>query len=136
MLTIGQTYNCEFKFTQADVNAFADVSGDHNPVHWDAAFAATTIFKRPILPGMLSASVFSKVLGTLFPGDGTIYLKQSLDFLKPMYVDTDYVALFTVKEIIKEKNRAVIETSIKQKVTGDLVCLIGEAEVMNIAMIN
>ncbi len=136
MLTIGQTYNCEFKFSQADVVAFADVSGDHNPVHFDKAFAATTIFKRPILPGMLSASVFSKVLGTLFPGDGTIYLKQSLDFLKPMYVDTDYIALFTVKEIIKEKNRAVIETVIKQKVTGGLVCISGEAEIMNIAMIN
>ncbi len=134
MLTVGQTYDYEFKFSQTDVVAFANVTGDKNPVHLDEAFAAKTIFKRRIMHGMLSASVFSKVFGTLFPGEGTIYLKQSLDFLKPMYVDTDYVAVFTVKEIIKDKNRAVIETVIKQKAT-EVVCISGEAMVMNIAMI-
>ena len=133
-LSIGQTYNYDFKFSQADVIAFANVTGDKNPVHLDEAFAAKSIFKRRIMHGMLSASVFSKVFGTLFPGEGTIYLKQSLDFLKPMYVDTDYVAVFTVKEIIKDKNRAVVETIVKQKAT-ELVCISGEAVIMNIALI-
>jgi acyl dehydratase len=133
MITIGQTYSHEFKFSQVDVVAFANVSGDHNPMHLDEAFAATTIFKRPILPGMLSASVFSKVFGTLFPGGGTIYLKQSLNFLKPMYVNTDYVAEFAVKNVIKNKNRAVIETIIKQKVT-EVICISGEATIMNIVI--
>ena len=134
MLTVGQTYNYEFKFSQVDVVAFANVTGDKNPVHLNEAFAVKTIFKRRIMHGMLSASVFSKVFGTLFPGEGTIYLKQSLDFLKPMYVDTDYVACFTVKEIIQDKNRAIIETIIKQKAT-EVVCVSGEATVMNIALI-
>lgn len=133
-LSIGQTYNYDFKFSQTDVVAFANVTGDKNPVHLDEAFAAKTIFKRRIMHVMLSASVFSKVFGTLFPGEGTIYLKQSLDFLKPMYVDTDYVAVFTVKEIIKDKNRAVVETIVKQKAT-EVVCISGEAAIMNTALI-
>lgn len=134
MITNGQTYTHDFKFSQAEVNAFAEVTGDKNPVHTDAAYAAKTFFKKPIMHGMLGASLFSKVFGTLFPGEGTIYLKQSLSFLKPMYVEVDYVAEFVVKEVIKDKNRAVIETLIKDKNTG-LVCTSGEAVVMNVDQI-
>ena len=132
MITVGQTYTHEFRFSQDDVIAFANATGDKNPVHLDADFAAKTQFKRPIMHGMLSASLFSKVFGTLFPGEGTIYLKQTLNFLKPMYVDTDYVAEFVVKDVIKDKNRATIETLIKQKATGSFVCASGEAVVMNV----
>jgi len=132
MITAGQTYSYEFNFSQADVIAFANATGDKNPVHIDADYAAKTQFKRPIMHGMLSASLFSKVFGTLFPGEGTIYLKQSLNFLKPMYVDTDYVAEFVVKDVIKDKNRATIETIIKQKGTPSFVCTSGEAVVMNV----
>ena len=131
MITVNQIYTHDFQFTQEEVNQFAKVTGDNNPVHTDAAFAANTIFKRPIMHGMLSASLFSKVFGTLFPGEGTIYLKQSLSFLKPMYVDTAYEAVFTVKEVIKDKNRAVVETMIKDKSTG-MVCTSGEATLMNV----
>ncbi|MFI5141502.1 MAG: MaoC family dehydratase [Bacteroidia bacterium] len=132
MIAVGQTYSHEFNFSQADVIAFANATGDKNPVHLDADFAAKTQFKRPIMHGMLSASLFSKVFGTLFPGEGTIYLKQTLNFLKPMYVDTDYVAEFVVKDVIKDKNRATIETLIKQKAPGGFVCTSGEAVIMNV----
>lgn len=131
MIKPNETYTHDFKFSQDEVNRFAEVTGDKNPVHLDAAYAAKTMFKRPIMHGMLSASLFSKVFGTLFPGEGTIYLKQSLSFLKPMYVDTDYEAVFTVKEVMGDKNRAVVETLIKDKNTG-LVCTSGEATVMNV----
>ena len=131
MIEKGQVYTHDFKFSQAEVAAFAQVTGDNNPVHLDPAYAAKTFFKKPIMHGMLGASLFSKVFGTLFPGEGTIYLKQSLSFLKPMYVDLDYVAEFGVKEVIKDKNRAVIETLIKDKTTG-LVVTSGEAVVMNV----
>jgi len=134
MIEVNQVYTHEFKFSQEEVNQFAQVTGDKNPVHTDAAYAATTMFKRPIMHGMLSASLFSKVFGTLFPGEGTIYLKQSLSFMKPMYVDTLYEAVFTVKEVIKEKNRATVETLIKDKATG-IVCTSGEATVMNVGKI-
>lgn len=131
MIHKDDTYSHDFKFSQDEVNRFAEVTGDKNPVHTDAEYASKTMFKRPIMHGMLSASLFSKVFGTLFPGEGTIYLKQSLNFLKPMYVETDYVAEFKVLDVIADKNRATIETVIKDKNTG-LVCTSGEATVMNV----
>ena len=102
MIEVNQVYTHDFQFSQEEVNRFAEVTGDKNPVHTDAEYAAKTMFKRPIMHGMLSASLFSKVFGTLFPGEGTIYLKQSLNFLKPMYVDVTYEAVFTVKEVKEE----------------------------------
>lgn len=134
MLKQNQIYTHEFQFTQEEVNRFAEVTGDKNPVHTNVEYAAKTMFKRPIMHGMLSASLFSKVFGTLFPGDGTIYLKQSLSFLRPMYVETPYEAVFTVKEIVSERNRAVIETVIKDKTSG-AICTSGEATVMNVEKI-
>jgi acyl dehydratase len=129
MIEVNQVYTHEFKFTQEDVNLFAQVTGDKNPVHLSEEYASKTMFKRPIMHGMLGASVFSKVFGTLFPGEGTIYLKQSLVFLKPMYVNTPYTAIFTVKEVIKEKHRAIIETTIVDET--NTVCTSGEALVLN-----
>lgn len=134
MIEVNQVYTHDFRFSQEEVNKFAEVTGDKNPVHLDADYAAKTMFKRPIMHGMLSASLFSKVFGTLFPGEGTIYLKQSLTFLKPMYVDTPYQAVFTVKEVVKDKNRAVVETLIKDVTNGN-VCTSGEATVMNVSRI-
>lgn len=131
MIELGQTYSHDFKFTQEEVNRFAEVTGDKNPVHLDADFAAKTLFKKPIMHGMLGAALFSKVFGVLFPGEGTIYLKQSLSFLRPMFVDVDYEAVFTVKEVNKEKHRAIVETVLKDKTTG-AVCTSGEATVMNV----
>ena len=134
MLEIGQTYSHNFKFTQEEVDRFAEVTGDKNPVHLDADFAAKTLFKKPIMHGMLGAALFSKVFGVLFPGEGTIYLKQSLNFLRPMYVDIDYEAVFTVKEVDAVKHIAVIETVIKNKTKGS-VCTSGDASVMNVEKI-
>ena len=71
-----------------------------------------------------------KVFGVLFPGEGTIYLSQTLNFLRPMFVDTNYEAIFTVKDVMKDKHRAIIETAIKDKTTGK-ICTTGEATVMN-----
>lgn len=110
---------------------FAEVTGDKNPVHLDEAYAAGTMFKRPIMHGFLGGSIFSKVFGTLFPGEGTIYLKQSMSFMRPMYVNTAYEVRMTVKEVNKEKHRANVETNIVDKATGDVV-ISGEATVMNV----
>lgn len=130
MLTQGQTYQYDFQYTQAQVQAFAEVTGDHNPVHLDTEYASKTAFKKPIMHGFLSGSVFSKVFGTLFPGEGTIYLRQNMEFLRPMYVDVAYQAVFTIKEINAEKHRAIVETIIYDLNTQK-PCLRGEAEVMN-----
>lgn len=130
----GTTYTHEFSFTQDEVIRFAEVTGDKNPVHLDAEYAAKTMFKKPIMHGFLGGSVFSKVFGTLFPGEGTIYLKQSMSFMRPMLVNTTYEVRMTVREVNKEKHRANVETNIVDKATGDVV-ISGEATVMNVTRI-
>ena len=107
-----------FRFSQADVADFARVTGDNNPLHLDDDYAATTSFKRPIIHGMLGASVFTKVLGTEFPGYGSVYLGQTLEFLRPMFVDTDYEAVFTVKSTNTDKHTAEILGELRDVQTG------------------
>lgn len=106
--SLNAVHQYTFRFSQADVTEFARVTGDNNPLHLDPDYAATTPFKRPIIHGMLGASVFTKVLGTEFPGYGSVYLGQTLEFLRPMFVDTDYEATFTVQSIDSAKHTAQI----------------------------
>lgn len=102
------THQHAFRFSQQDVIDFARVTGDNNPLHLDADFAAQTPFKRPIIHGMLGACIFTKVLGTEFPGPGSVYMAQTLDFLRPMFVETDYEVTFTVQSIDTAKHTAQI----------------------------
>ena len=111
-INIGSEYSYEFIFNQNDVINFAKAFGDDNPIHLDDEYAKTTIFEKRILHGFLGGSVFSKVFGTLFPGNGTIYLKQNMSFYKPMFIETNYVAKFKVIEVSSEKNRATVRTEI------------------------
>lgn len=111
-------YRSAFRFSQTDVIDFARVTGDNNPLHLDSDYAATTPFKRPIIHGMLGASVFTKVLGTEFPGHGSVYLGQTLEFLRPMFVDTDYEAVFTVQSVNLDKHTAQILGELRDVQTG------------------
>jgi 3-hydroxybutyryl-CoA dehydratase len=117
----GDVYRHEFSFTQNDVIAFAEASGDTNPIHLNMEFAKSTIFGRTIVHGFLGASIFSKVFGTIHPGFGTIYLKQDLRFLKPIFTNEKYFAVFEVLEIIPIKNRAEIRTSIINQQSEKLI---------------
>ncbi len=130
MLELNQVYTHQFMFSQSDVENFAKVTGDSNPIHLDEAYAKNTIFKKPIMHGFLGGSIFSKVFGTLFPGEGTIYLKQSMEFLRPMFVDIEYEAIFTVKEIDRAKNTVLIQSIIVDRETNKET-IRGEAFVMN-----
>jgi acyl dehydratase len=122
-------YSESFLISQKQVEDFARLSGDTNPVHLDPEYAKSTIFGKPIIHGLLGASIFSRILGTVFPGEGTIYLNQQLRFDAPMFVDTEYRAQFKVLEIIKERNRARIETLILNKENEHMIT--GEALVKN-----
>lgn len=128
-LQVGDAWEMTLSWTQAQVDAFATVSGDHNPLHLDAAYAATTPFQRPIMHGMLSASVFSRILGTDFPGPGTIYLNQTLAFKAPMYVDTAYRARLEIIHIDAERHRATLRTEITNP--EGKITLSGEAQVIH-----
>lgn len=129
MIEQGQIYIHSFQFSQQQVQDFAQLTGDNNPLHLDANYAATTAFRKPIMHGFLGASIFSKVLGTLFPGEGTLYLKQSMEFVNPMFVEVRYEAVFTVKEILPNA-AALIETQVKDATTG-AIAITGEALVKN-----
>ena len=85
-LTMGQAVESTRTVGEADIAAFAAVSGDDNPVHLDAAFAATTPFKERIAHGMLTASYISALIGTRLPGPGAIYVSQSLAFKRPVKI--------------------------------------------------
>lgn len=127
-LAIGEKASLTKKFVEADVIGFAAVSGDKNPAHMDEAYAQTTIFKTRIVHGMLVGSLFSAILGTELPGLGSIYTNQSLKFTKPVYLNDEITATVTVKELILEKNRVILDTTaVNQR--GEVV-IVGEAVIM------
>ncbi len=113
--------------TEADIVMFAGVSGDTNPVHLNADFAAATMFKERIAHGMLSASFISTVFGTRLPGPGCIYLSQTLNFKAPVMIGDTVEARVTLREVDKEKKRILVDTvcTVRGKVVLD-----GEAKLM------
>ncbi len=126
-LSVGQSATLERVVTQDVINGFAEVSGDRNPVHIDAEFAKTTDFEGVIAHGMLSAAYISAVLGTQLPGSGAIYMGQTLRFRAPVRPGDKVVTTVTVKEIIAEKKRVILDTVCT---VGDTVVLEGEATTM------
>jgi acyl dehydratase len=126
---VGDSAEITKTIEQADILAFADVTGDHNPVHVDEAFAQTTRFGRTIAHGMLSASLISAVLANKLPGAGSIYLGQTLQFVAPVFPGDEITARVTVKEIREGKPIMKLETvCINQR---DEVVIRGEATVLS-----
>ena len=111
-IKINQAYETDKKITANMVESFADITGDKNPIHLDEEFASHTLFKKRIVHGMLSVSIISSILGMEFPGPGTIYMKQEVKFLKPIYIDEKITVKITVKDKIDEKFRLVLATQI------------------------
>lgn len=120
-LAVGMTATYQHTVTAADVQKFADISGDHNPVHLDEDFARKTRFNGRIVHGMLSASFISTVLASRLPGPGTIYLKQNLSFRAPVRIGDTVEAQVTVMDIIRDKGRILLKT----------VCRVGETVVID-----
>lgn len=113
--------------TEADIAAFAGVSGDTNPVHLHEEFGASTMFKGRIAHGMLSASFISTVIGTRLPGPGAIYVSQTLNFKAPVRIGDTVTARATIREIVREKRRVVFDTVCTVK---DKPVLDGEATIL------
>ena len=126
-LTVGQSESVSKTVTDDDLQKFGDVSLDHNPVHFDEAYAKGTIFGGRIAHGMLTASLFSGLLGMRLPGPGTIYLSQTLKFKAPVRLGETAVATITIKEIVAEKKRVILDCVCK---VGATVVLEGEAVVL------
>ncbi len=109
-LSVGQSADLVRTVGEADIIAFAAVTGDNNPVHLDAEFAATTSFGERIAHGMLSAGYISAVIGTTLPGPGAIYLSQSLRFKRPVKIGDEVTARATITEIDETKARVTLAT--------------------------
>jgi len=112
---VGQHASFTKTFTEADLQRFIDITSDTNPLHVDNAFAATTPFGRRILHGMLTASIFSTMVGMLLPGTGAIYRSQTIRFLLPVYLDETVTAHFVVRSIDRAKHRMEIEAWIENE---------------------
>jgi acyl dehydratase len=106
----GDTAEITKTIEQADIDAFADLTGDHNPVHVDEEFAKTTRFGRRIAHGMLTASLISAVLANKLPGEGSVYLGQTLEFKAPVFPGDEITARVTVKEMRADKPIVKLET--------------------------
>jgi 3-hydroxybutyryl-CoA dehydratase len=123
----GMSATYERTVTVADIEAFAAVSGDHNPVHLDDTYAKTTTFKGRIAHGMLGASFISTAIASKLPGPGSIYLAQSLSFKAPVRPGDKVETVITVVDVIADKKRVVLKTQCR---VGATVVIDGEATVL------
>ena len=123
----GDGYSFERFISSEDVRKFAEIVGDLNPVHLDAKFAEQSSFKKRIVHGAFLAGLISKILGMDFPGEGTVYISQNSVFKRPVYVDTSVTVTVKVTQVIPDKRRLVLDTTVLN--AEGKVCLAGSATV-------
>ncbi len=126
---LNDVFRHQFSFTDDDVLAYAKISGDINPVHVTEEYGKNSMFGKCIVHGYYSISVFSKVYGTLLYPDGHILVDQWAKYIKPIFTDVKYTAVFTVSKLIPEKNRVTYKNEIFDD-SGELR-ITGEATLMN-----
>ena len=127
-LEVGQSAELKRTVAEGDLAAFAQVTGDDNPLHLDEAYAATTPFKGRIAHGMLSAGYISAVLGTKLPGPGAVYVSQTLRFRRPVRIGDEVTAEAKVAAIDAARGRVTLETRCvvagKTVVEGEAVAIV------------
>ena len=126
-LRVGMEATYAREVREQDLMVFAEVTGDHNPVHLDEAYATTTPFGARIAHGALTASYISAIFGTILPGPGAIYVSQSLNFRRPVRIGDEVVAKARIVELIPEKRRAIFTCDCT---VGGKTVLEGEALLM------
>lgn len=109
-MKVGDSASIKKTFTANDVITFANITGDRNPIHLDEKYASTTRFERCIVHGILVSGLISAVLGMHVPGPGSIYIKQSLNFKAPVYIEDEITATATVQNIRQDKPIITIST--------------------------
>ena len=111
------------------VDSFILISGDHNPLHNDEGFSKRTIFKKPIVPGMLLASLFSALVGIYMPGKDGLYLFQSLNFKRPVFIGEEVVVFGKVMKKMESLGLLYVKTLIYR---GDQIVVEGEATIKHL----
>ena len=126
-LEIGMRRMIERQITQNDIALFSEVSGDRNPVHLDEEYAQQTIFGKRIAHGMLTASLISAVIAEQLPGHGTVYLSQTLKFIRPVLPGQVVITSVIVSHIEYSNRRVTLDCECK---VDEKVVLAGEAIVL------
>lgn len=127
-LKIGDSSSISKIFSESDVMNFAELTTDKNPAHVDKGYASNSMFKQQIVHGMFVASLFSAIFGVQMPGLGSIYIKQSVKFTKPVYFGDEITAKVTVKELKYDRNRVVFDCIAYNQ--NEETVIVGEAEIM------
>src|SRR5215203_7421818 len=127
-LQIGDKFSTSKQITDAVIRAFAELSGDFNPIHLDEEFAKTTQFGRRIAHGMISGALISAVLGYEFKERKIVYLSQTMKFIAPVFIDDTVTATATVTNIREDKGIVTLETTCTNQ-NGEILVK-GEATVM------
>lgn len=131
-IAVGTTAQFSKQVTNEDIRKFAEVSGDDQPLHLDASFAARTRFKEPIAHGILSAGLVSAAIGTqLAPGKVVIYLSQNLRFRAPVKPGETLTATLTATSVDTERSRVALDTVVTNQdgtevLTGDALVMVEE----------
>ncbi len=114
-IKIGMSESYSQTITDADIKSFAGLSGDHNPLHISDEYAEKSRFKKRIAHGMISSSFFSALFGTKLPGKGSVYVNQSLNFKRAVYLNDTVTASVIVTKIDSKKRRVFFDTVCKVK---------------------
>jgi acyl dehydratase len=125
---INQSASIEKVFTEQEVEDFSRVSMDTNPIHLDSAYASGTRFGQRIVQGPMVASLVGGVLGSKLPGPGTIYINQTTNFLKPVFINELLVATVVIIAIREDKPIIKLRTTVAKN-SGEVV-IEGEATVL------
>lgn len=125
-IKIGMTVSYSQTITDADVKMFAGISGDRNPIHLDEEYALNSRYKKRIAHGLITASFFSALFGTKIPGEGCVYVSQTLNFKRPVYIGDTVTAIIEVLRVDLENFRVFFRTTCK---VGRKIVTDGEAEI-------
>jgi 3-hydroxybutyryl-CoA dehydratase len=117
-LTKGQIFSLRRTFSKEEVLLFSNLCGDKNPIHYDEEFCKHTIFKKPIIFGMLGSSLFSNLLGNNI--EGSIYISQTLKFMRPVYIDEEIEAIVKIEDLVKPKDYLKLITQVRKLEKGEL----------------
>lgn len=128
-IKVGDRASVTKTITEDDIQTFGDLTGDHNPLHFDDEHARRTRFRRPISHGMLTGSLFSSIIAHQLPGEGAIYLSQSLRFVAPVFAGDTITAELTVTRVREDKQIITLEGVARNQrgevvITGESVVLV------------
>ncbi len=131
-MSVGMTHQTEHVITEKDIELFAEVSGDRNPLHMDEEFAKKTPFGQRIAHGALTASYISGILGNDLPGPGSIFVGLNMRFRRPVLIGSLVIVKVEVTEMRERGNRVTLKVSCnvdgKAAISGEAMVMVPSRE--------